>query len=108
MQNSKIKNENKIERCLYCYHRITDFKNVIIHYANKKKYYLCNQNCYDKNFRSIENNKLIKQNQKLNDYLEQINVLIYNTLLLKNYVFNRADFTEKIMTILNNWAKETN
>ena len=31
MQNSKIKNENKIERCLYCYHRITDFKNVIIH-----------------------------------------------------------------------------
>ena len=56
----------------------------------------------------IENNKLQKENQKLNDYLEQINVLIYNTLLLKNYVFNRADFTEKIITILNNWAKETN
>ena len=51
MQNLKIKNENQIERCLYCYHRITDFSKAIIHYADKKKYYLCNQNCYDRHFK---------------------------------------------------------
>ena len=51
MQNTKIKNENQIKHCLYCYHRITDFKNAIIHYANKKKYYLSNQHCYDKHFK---------------------------------------------------------
>jgi len=56
----------------------------------------------------IENNKLQKQNQQLNEHLEQINDLMYNTLLLKTYVFNRDNFIKKIMDILSDWAEETN
>jgi len=52
--------------------------------------------------------KLQKENKQLNGYLEEINEVMYNTLLLKTYVFNRDNFIKKIMDILSDWAEATN
>ncbi len=46
-----------------------------------------------------------EKEQKLNDYLEKINGILWNTLMIKSHEFNREDGL-KIMNVLTEWAED--
>ncbi len=49
--------------------------------------------------------KRTEEEQKSNDYLEKINGILWNTLMIKSHEFNREDGL-KIMNVLEEWAND--